>query len=355
MRETVFDLPSLEQKILDLTVETLKEGFWADIDNAKKTNQLLAAFERKLKLWNQLLNDVESISELVDFYQDGSPELVDLEKEYLALKNQFEKAKTDLYLGGEFDNRNAIMEIKAGAGGTEAQDWSEMLLRMYLRFAERMDFKAEILEKSEGVEAGIKSALLEISGPYAYGFLQSEKGAHRLVRQSPFNAKNLRQTSFAGIVITPALEDTDAEDIQVEEKDIRVDTFRASGAGGQHINKTDSAIRITHVPTGIVVSCQTSRSQHQNREKAMQILRARLAEREREKEEKKAAEARGETVDAAWGNQIRSYVLHPYKMVKDLRTGYETSDTEGVLDGDIEEFCRQYLQWKAEKNSSQNF
>ncbi len=349
MRETAFDTEKLEKEIIQLSSKTLEEGFWSDVKKAKSISQNLANLEKKLKTWDHLKNDAEAIFELMDLYNDESPELPDLEKEFIALKNQFEKAKIDLYLSGEFDNRNAIMEIKAGAGGTEAQDWAEILLRMYLRFAERMDFSAEILEKTDGVDVGIKSVLLEISGPFAYGMLQSEKGTHRLVRQSPFNAKNLRQTSFAGVTVTPTLEDTDATDIQIEEKDIRMDTFRASGAGGQHVNKTDSAVRITHIPTGIVVSCQNNRSQHQNREKAMQILRARLAEKMREEEEKRASEVRGELVEAAWGNQVRNYVLHPYKMVKDLRSEYETSNTEAVLDGDLEEFSRKYLEWKAEK------
>jgi peptide chain release factor 2 len=286
------------------------------------------------------------MSELID---ESKQELTELKSEFKNLKKRFERAEIDLFLGGEFDDRSAIMEIKAGAGGTEAQDWAEMLLRMYLRFCERSEFSAEILEKTPGVEAGIKSVLVEISGPFAYGLLQSERGTHRLVRQSPFNAKNLRQTSFAGVGVTPLLAATDTADIVIEEKDLRIDTFKASGAGGQHVNKTDSAVRITHIPTGIVVSCQNSRSQHQNKAKALDILRAKLAEKEREDEEQKAAALKGETTEAAWGTQIRSYVLHPYKLVKDLRSGQETSNTDSVLDGDLEDFSRAFLEWQAAK------
>lgn len=323
--------------------------FWDDPQKARVVSQNLAALEKKTALWDALKGDADALREIFELCAEDSPESKEIEAEYQKIAEKFGKAKTDLYLSGEFDDRDAILEIKSGAGGTEAQDWSEILLRMFLRFAERMGFQAEILEKTDGAEAGIKSATLEISGSYAFGFLQSEKGTHRLVRQSPFNAKNLRQTSFAGVVVTPVMEESDEGDLEIEEKDLRIDTFRASGAGGQHINKTDSAIRITHLPTGIVASCQSDRSQHKNREKALKILRSHLAAKKREEEERRAAEVRGEITEAAWGTQIRNYVLHPYKMAKDLRTDYETSDTEGVLDGDLEIFSRKYLEWKAEK------
>jgi peptide chain release factor 2 len=225
-----------------------------------------------------------------------------------------------------------------------------MLMRMYLRFAEKHSFTAEILEKTDGSEAGVKSVMLEIQGERAYGLLRSEKGTHRLVRQSPFNAKNLRQTSFAGVIVTLVIKGDTAE-IEVEDKDIRVDTFRASGAGGQHINKTDSAIRIVHEPSGIVVECQSQRSQHQNREKAMQLLKAKLLLKKREEEEQKASEIRGEVTEAAWGTQIRSYVLHPYKMVKDLRSEFESSNPEAVLDGDLDGFIEAFLRWDSSRRN----
>jgi len=346
VRETVFDLASSQQEIKELTQQTTKNDFWDNPQKAKKVNQKLSFLEKRLSFWNNLKNNIQDLLEISSLIEESSTEVLDLEKEFKILEKKFIKSKIDLYLSGPFDDCNAILEIKSGAGGTEAQDWALMLMRMFLRFAERMNFSTEILEKTSCAEAGIKSALIEISGPFAFGYFQSEKGTHRLVRQSPFNAKNLRQTSFAGVIVTPLLKEKDSSEIKIDEKDLRIDTFRSSGAGGQHVNKTDSAIRITHLPTGIVTTCQNGRSQHQNKEKALQILKARLAEKQREEEEKKAQQIRGEITDAAWGNQIRSYVLHPYKMVKDLRTKWETSHTEAVLDGDLEDFSRQFLEWK---------
>ena len=298
-------------------------GFWDDAKAAGQISRALASAEKRLAFWQQIVGDSQALVEMAELLQEGSPELAEIETEFQNLKEGFEAAKIQLYLSGEFDDRDAILEIKAGAGGTEAQDWAGILLRMFLRFAERQNWRAEIVEKTDGAEAGVKSVTVQISGEFAFGFLKSEKGAHRLVRQSPFNAKNLRQTSFAGVEVFPLLKSSDAAEIEIPESEVRIDTFRASGAGGQHINKTDSAVRITHLPTGIVSSCQNGRSQSQNKEKAFEILRARIAEKKREEEEKRAAEIRGETVEAAWGNQIRNYVLHPYKLVKDLRSGLE--------------------------------
>lgn len=325
--------------------------FWDDPPVAQKVSQRLAALQKKQELWEGLAGDSKSLLELLEITDAESPEEKELEAEFQKILQRYESAQADLYLSGEYDNRGAIIEISAGAGGTEAQDWAEMLLRMELRFCERMEWKAEILEKSDGLEAGIKSVTVEINGENAFGYLQGEKGTHRLVRQSPFNAKNLRQTSFAGIMVTPLLEEIDVEDIVIEEKDIRVDTFRAQGAGGQHVNTTDSAVRITHVPTGIVASCQNQRSQHQNREKALQILKSRIAEEKRAEEEKKQAALRGEHTGAEWGTQIRNYVLHPYKLVKDLRTDLESSNPDDVLDGNLEPFALAFLQWKAMKQN----
>lgn len=241
-----------------------------------------------------------------------------------------------LYLSGEFDHNNAYVTISGGAGGTEAQDWAGFLLRMYLRYCERMEWKTTLLDKTDGQEAGIKTATILVEGDPAYGYLKCEKGTHRLVRLSPFNAKSLRQTSFALVEVLPEIKNVD--EIKIEAKDIRVDTYRSGGAGGQHVNKTDSAIRITHLPTNIVVACQTERSQIQNRERAFNMLYAKLAERKRLEEQDQKNELKGASQSADFGQQIRSYVLHPYQMVKDLRTDYETSNTQGVLDGDIQNF-----------------
>lgn len=244
-------------------------------------------------------------------------------------------------LGDPDDERNAIVSINSGAGGTEAQDWSEMLLRMYLRYTERMGFEVQMLDMQEGEEAGIKSATFVVKGPYAYGYLKGESGVHRLVRISPFDSNKRRHTSFSSVFVSPEIDDT--IEVEIDEGDLRVDTFRASGAGGQHVNKTDSAVRITHIPTGVVVSCQNERSQHQNRVNALRILRARLYELEKEKQREKLEELHSTKKEIGWGSQIRSYVLHPYRMIKDHRTEYETGNVEPVLDGDLNEFIQRYL------------
>jgi peptide chain release factor 2 len=246
-----------------------------------------------------------------------------------------------LLLSEPYDERPAIVSVHAGAGGTESQDWAEMLLRMYLRWAERNKYRTEILDQTEGEEAGLKSVTVAIDGRWAYGRLRSERGVHRLVRISPFDSQNRRHTSFALVEVMPEVPEDAA--IEIDERDLKVDTYRASGAGGQHVNKTDSAVRITHLPTGIVVTCQNERSQIQNRERAMAVLRAKLVERAEEEREAQMARLRGEHVEAGWGNQIRSYVLQPYTMVKDLRTGVETSNPGGVLDGDLDAFIEGYL------------
>jgi peptide chain release factor 2 len=339
-------IPEKEKEMAVLRAQTEETNFWDDPKNAREVSKQLSALEKIVHRWQEIAGNTEALDEMLEMIEEHSPEAKEMEEEFLALEKKYNDAEMDLLFGGEFDAGDAIIEINAGAGGTEAQDWAGMLLRMYLRFAERHDFKSEILEKTDGAEAGVKSVMIEIAGEQAFGLLRGEKGTHRLVRQSPFNAKNLRQTSFAGVIVTPVIKNV-GDEVAIEEKDLRIDTFRASGAGGQHVNKTDSAVRIIHIPTKIVVECQNQRSQHQNKEKAMEILKAKLLAKKREEEEAKAMEIRGEVTDAAWGTQIRNYVLHPYKMVKDLRTEHESGNPDYVLDGDLDDFIRAYLEWDA--------
>lgn len=268
-----------------------------------------------------------------------------MEEEYEKLEKQWQKLEVQLYLSGEFDTNNCYLTISGGAGGTEAQDWAAMLMRMYLRYCERQGWQTTVLEKTDGQEAGIKSVTLHVTGDMVYGLLCCERGTHRLVRLSPFNAKNLRQTSFALVEVLPEIEET--AEVEIDHKDLRIDTYRSSGAGGQHVNKTDSAVRITHMPTGLVAACQSERSQQQNRRQAMNILTAKLLEKQREEDAGKKEGMKSASKSADFGQQIRSYVLHPYQMVKDLRTEYETSNTEAVLDGDIQAFIDAELKRRA--------
>ena len=294
-------------------------------------------------LWRGLEKRADDLLELLTLLEDSpDPETeADVDREADALRAEFERERTLLLFSGDYDAKNAVISISAGAGGTEATDWAEMLLRMYLRWAERHRFKAQILDSTEGEQAGIKSATIEVSGRFAYGWLRVERGVHRLVRISPYDAQKRRQTTFALIEVMPEAD----EDVELELNwdEIRTDTFRSSGAGGQHVQKTESAIRLTHVPTGIVVTCQNERSATQNKELAIRVLKSRLLEIELEKREEELRKLRGEHVTAGWGNQIRSYVLHPYQMVKDLRSAHETSNTGGVLDGDLDPFMQAEL------------
>lgn len=274
-------------------------------------------------------------------------DLPTLEREYATLAGAWRLAERALYLGGKYDLGNAYMTISAGAGGTEAQDWAGMLGRMYLRYCERKEWKSDIVERTDGQETGIKSMTLHCAGDAAYGHLKCERGTHRLVRLSPFNAKNLRQTSFALVEVLPDM--SGSEEIEIAMSDLRIDTYRSGGAGGQHVNKTDSAVRLTHLPTGLVVACQNERSQLQNRERAMNMLKAKLLEKRHAEEEAEKKKLKGSHVSADFGSQIRSYVLHPYQMVKDLRTGYETSDTTGVLDGDLDMLIEAELKREAKE------
>jgi peptide chain release factor 2 len=271
----------------------------------------------------------------------------EIQLELKKLSSRFEQLESQQLFTGDYDSRNAMLAFHAGAGGTESQDWANMLLRMYLRWAERHDYEAEVLDVSPGEEAGIKSAIVEIKGDYVYGYLKSEHGVHRLVRLSPFDADHARHTSFVLVEVLPEAEET--VDVKINPEDLRIDTFRSSGPGGQHMQKTSSAVRITHLPTGLVATCQGQRSQHQNKEAALKVLYSRLLELDRKKKEEERAKIKGERIEASWGNQIRSYVLHPYKMVKDHRTDYEVHDAEAVLDGELDGFITDYLRSRVGK------
>jgi peptide chain release factor 2 len=311
---------------------------WEKPEKAQKTMRERTHLANAIDGYRAMERELEDALTLTELGEaEGDAKTVDeAEAQLTALRAEVSKRELESLLSGEADQNDCYLEVHAGAGGTEAQDWAEMLLRMYTRWAEQHDYKVEWLEESPGEEAGLKSATIEIKGPNAYGWLKSESGVHRLVRISPYDSNARRHTSFSSVWVYPVVDDN--IEIEVLDKDLKVDTFRASGAGGQHINKTDSAVRITHVPTGIVVACQVDRSQHRNRAMAMQMLKARLYEAELKKREEAAAAQEAQKSDIGWGHQIRSYVLQPYQMVKDLRTDVETSDTQGVLNGDIDRF-----------------
>ena len=302
--------------------------------------------ENKIKAVQDIESESHEHAEMIELGEIEDDDVIVAESEAAlgALKVKVERQQLQSLLSGEADDNDAYFQVNAGAGGTEAQDWADMLLRMYLRWAEKRGFKIEVLEKSNGEEAGIKSVTLKVEGEQAYGWLKTETGVHRLVRISPYDSSARRHTSFASVSVSPVIDDS--IDVEIEEKDIRVDTYRSSGAGGQHVNTTDSAVRMTHIPTGIVAACQSQRSQHQNREQALQLLKAKIYEAELQKREDAAAEEHGEKTDIGWGHQIRSYVLHPYQMIKDLRTSVETTNSSAVLDGDIDMFIEAALAHK---------
>jgi peptide chain release factor 2 len=339
----VFDIPHLESQATSLEEQTLASGFWDDPQSAQDVMKRLSAMRTRIETWRGIEKQVADLLDLVDLAESESDAAIasDIERDADALASRLDDLEFELTFSGPYDDRSAIVAIHSGAGGTESQDWAEMLLRMYLRWCERRGFAAEIIDHTPGEEAGIKSATIEITGQHAYGYLKSERGVHRLVRLSPFDSENRRHTSFALVEVLP--EATDAAEVKINPDDLRVDVYRASGHGGQNVQKNSTAIRITHLPTGIVVTCQNERSQHRNRESAMRVLEARLIEMELKKHEEERAKIKGEHVSAGWSNQIRSYVLHPYKMVKDHRTDHETSDAAGVLDGDLDEIIRSYL------------
>lgn len=339
------DPENLTHRITELTFLTQEEDFWHDPERAKKITQELSHLQKKLDTWDKLEHETKELLELCDIIDPAlEPQARnDVEKSIAGLEKRYHKAEIELFLNAKYDHNDAIISVHIGAGGVDAQDWAEMLLRMYMRYAEREGYEVKMLHKSEGEEAGIKSATIEIGGLYAYGYLKNEKGVHRLVRLSPFNSAHSRETSFALVEVIPSLEQE--QDIEINKDELRIDVFRSSGPGGQSVNKTDSAVRITHIPTGITTTCQSERSQLQNKQRALQILKGKLIDLMEEQHAKTLAELRGD-LGNSWGHQIRSYVLHPYKMVKDLRTDYETSQVEDVLDGNLEDLIEASLEHK---------
>jgi peptide chain release factor 2 len=339
----VFDLSAKTDEVAALEAASLADNFWNDPATAQSTMRRLNELQGDLTQWQGLsarVQDALDLAELVD--EDAEPALAEeVAAEATSLGRELDRVELALLLGGPYDGRGAILAIHAGAGGTESQDWAEMLMRMYLRWAEDHRCRAEIVDLTAGEEAGIKSVTITIDGRNAYGLLRSERGVHRLVRISPYDASARRHTSFALVEVSPEIDDSVA--VAVDEADLRVDVYRSSGAGGQHVNKTSSAVRLTHLPTGIVVSCQNERSQSQNRQTALKVLQGKLVELELEKREAEQARLKGDHIEAGWGNQIRSYVLHPYQMVKDHRSGHETGKTQAVLDGDLDGFIDAYL------------
>jgi peptide chain release factor 2 len=325
-----------------------RPGFWDDQDAAAKTSAAHAAAQRRLETFRSLERDADDLGELVELADDDPEIAAELDSQLATVEGRLAELEEARLFRGRYDSGDAVVTVRSGAGGTDSQDWAEMLLRMYLRWAERRGFGVEMAEASEGEEAGLKSATFIARGENAYGLFSAERGVHRLVRISPFDAQKRRHTAFAEVDVAPFADD-DVE-VDIDEEDLRVDTYRASGAGGQHVNKTDSAVRITHVPTGIVVQCQNERSQAQNKATAMKLLRARLLELQERKRAEELAAERGERAEVGWGSQIRSYTLHPSQRVKDHRTGFEVGDAQRVLDGDLDGFVRAYLLQSAAEN-----
>ena len=344
-RRGVFDLADKARKLAALDERASRPELWSEPREAQRILRAADGLRDGLATWNGLIARADDLAELAELaVSSGDTDLeAGVETEFHTLTSDYEKLRTSLLFSGPYDDSDAIISISAGAGGTEATDWAEMLVRMYLRWCERRGFSTEILDRLEGEEVGLKSATISVAGRRAYGWLRAERGVHRLVRISPYDAQRRRHTTFALVEVLPEVEDT-TEIGEIPDDELKIDTFRAQGAGGQHVNKTDSAVRLTHLPTGIVAQSQNERSQHQNRESALKILRARLLERRIAEREAEIAELKGEHVEAGWGNQIRSYVLQPYQMVKDHRTDTETSNTGAVLDGDLDAFMQAELE-----------
>lgn len=339
------DVTTKTMEIESLTAQTMQEDFWNDPDHAKRIYDKLTAIKKIVDEYTTLNQTLQDLEEIHDFVRAGEEDFQSvLEDDYTKFEEELDQFEKEMLLSHEYDHLNAIVEIHPGAGGTESQDWAEMLFRMYQRFCNKNDFKVEVLDYLDGEEAGLKSVTFLVKGYNAYGYLKSEKGVHRLVRISPFDSNARRHTSFASVDVMPEF-NNDVE-IEVRNEDLRIDTYRSSGAGGQHINTTDSAVRITHIPTGIVVTCQSQRSQIKNREQAMVMLKSKLYQKQIEEQQNKLKEIKGEQLENGWGSQIRSYVMHPYSLVKDTRTGYETSQVDRVLDGDLFDFIYAYLRWE---------
>ncbi|HYK99146.1 MAG TPA: peptide chain release factor 2 [Candidatus Acidoferrales bacterium] len=335
-----FDLPGIRAELERLEADSGRPDLWDDRQRAQTILKRIGLLRTRVDRWEGFRKRAADLTELASLADDPAMH-ADLERDFTTLSDEVAAATLEAQLSGPYDDRDAVLAISAGVGGTDAADWAQMLVRMYLRWAERKGYKAEIVETTAGDEAGIRSATLTVEGPYAYGYLKTERGTHRLVRISPFDAQKRRQTSFALVDPTPQIE-SDAE-IEIDPKDLKIDTYRATGAGGQNVNKTETAVRITHLPSGIVVACQNERSQLQNRETALRVLKARLLEERVRQQEEEQAKERGEMRSADWGSQIRSYVLHPYTVVKDHRTGVEAGDPTRVLDGDIDKFIEAAL------------
>ncbi|NWK10881.1 peptide chain release factor 2 [Clostridium cadaveris] len=339
---TLFDLPSLKKKLDELEMKMQSSVFWDDIKNAQEITQEAKSLKDRIDAFNSLEQRFEDIFELGQLVEeDDENSIRDILSEIKELQDSIENFRIEILLCGEYDKNNCILNLHTGVGGTDAQDWTEMLLRMYTRWCEKKGFKTEIMDYLAGDEAGIKSVTLKVTGGYAYGYLKAEKGIHRLVRISPFNSNGKRQTSFASVEAMPEL--TANQDIDIKSDDLKIDTYRAGGAGGQYVNKTESAIRITHLPTGIVVQCQNERSQHTNKESAMKILKAKLIELKERAHKEKIEDLAGELKDMAWGSQIRSYIFQPYTLVKDHRTNLENGNVNSVMDGEIDGFINEYL------------
>ncbi|WP_187117215.1 peptide chain release factor 2 [Clostridium senegalense] len=337
------DLANLKLKLSELEMKMQEPTFWDDVNKAQEITQQSKNINDKIEKFKSLnlrVEDLEILTEL-SLEEENDESYKEIKKELKELRVIIDDLKVETLLNGEYDRNNAIVTLHTGAGGNDAQDWTEMLYRMYTRYCESKGFKIEVIDYIPADEAGIKGVTLKVTGEYAYGYLKAEKGVHRLVRISPFNANGKRQTSFAGCEVLPEL--TESQDIDIKSDDLKIDTFRASGAGGQHVNKTESAIRITHIPTGIVVQCQSERSQHTNKDYALKMLKSKLVDLKEQAHKEKIEDLAGEIKDNGWGSQIRSYVFHPYSLVKDHRTGTETANVDSVMDGNIEEFITEYL------------
>lgn len=352
---TIFDLTKLKAELADLKAKSSQENIWQNAEEAKSLLSQTKNKEDELLFWEEVKQRIDNLKEERELIIS----IGETDKEYEKNLNQWDQAVIEtlsklrekeilLMFSGKYDRNDAVLTIRSGAGGTDAQDWAEMLLRMYLKYFEQKGFNAKIIDKSPGKEAGIKSTELRVKGNFAFGYLKGEHGIHRLVRLSPFNVAKTRETSFASVEVVPLIPENKLE---IDDKDLKIDTFRAGGPGGQHVNTTSSAVRITHIPTNITVICQNERSQLQNKQLAMQILKAKVFQRQEEERQKNIAGLRGERKEAAFGHQIRSYVLHPYTMIKDHRTGFSVSDVNKVLDGQLDDFIKSYLGWKIQSSS----